>query len=63
MELIEPIQFVVMGLYLPRSAMRIKLCSRCHDTHDGVHLRIVFALGDMHVLTRACACHLLEVMG
>jgi hypothetical protein len=43
MERIEPIQFVVMGLHLPRYATRIKLCSRCHDTHDGVHLRIVCA--------------------
>ena len=38
-----------MGLHLPRSATRIKLCSRCHDTHAGVHLRIVFALGDAHI--------------
>ena len=38
-----------MGLHLPRSATRIKLCSRSHDTHAGVHLRIVFALGDAHI--------------
>ena len=38
-----------MGLHLPRSATRIKLWSRCHDTHAGAHLRIVFPLGDAHI--------------
>jgi hypothetical protein len=38
-----------MGLHLPRSATRIKVWSRCHDTHAGAHLRIVFPLGDAHI--------------